>query len=255
MGFTGVVLRRVVEGAQLGLTVDGVAVDVDLGIQAVQVAVLLDHQRVHFQQRQVVVLEQLGQTDEDLGELLDLVTFQAQLESQVAALVGLSAHQRIDGGLENLLRSVVRDLLDVHATFGGSHEHDAAAGTIDHGAQIELLVDVGAGFDQDLADRLTVGVGLVGHQTLAQPLGGEFLGFFFALDQLHATGLTAATGMYLGFDDPLVAADTAASLVGLLGGVYSEAFGNGQAVFSEQLLTLILVEIHACLPSSLGIAH
>ena len=248
MGFTGVVLGRVVHGAQLRLTVQGVAVDVDLGIQAVQVAVFLDHQRVHFQQGQVVVLEQLRQADEDMGELLDLVALQAQLEGQLAALVRLRADQRVDGSLEDLLGSVVGDLLDVHATFGGSHEHDAAAGTIDDGAEVQLLVDVGAGLHQDLADRLAVGVGLVGHQVLAQPLLGERLGVLFALHQLHTARFTAAAGVHLSFDDPLAAADLVAGFCGLFGGVYGKALGYRQAVFSEQLLTLIFVEIHACLP-------
>ena len=59
-----------------------------LASRAVQVAVFLDHQRVHFQQGQVVVLEQLRQADEDMGELLDLVALQAQLEGQLAAWYG-----------------------------------------------------------------------------------------------------------------------------------------------------------------------
>src|SRR5690606_39365523 len=58
------------------------ALPIYLGIQAVQVAVLLDHQRVDLEQGQVVVLEQLGEANEDVGELLDLVTLQAQLEGQ-----------------------------------------------------------------------------------------------------------------------------------------------------------------------------
>ncbi|MCY1228304.1 hypothetical protein D9M72_406100 [compost metagenome] len=250
MGFTGVVLGRVVHGAQLGLTVQGVAVDIDLGVQAVQVAVGLDDQRVHFQQGQVVVLEQLGQVHEDVGELLDLITLQTQLESQLAALEGLSADQRVDGGLEDLLGSVVSNFLDVHATFGGSHEHDAAAGTIYHGAQVQFLGDVGAGFDQDFADRLTVGVSLIGHQALAQPVGGEGLGLFLAFDQLHAARFTAAASVDLGFHDPFATTDFFAGFCGFFRGVYGKALGYGQAVFSEQLLTLILVEIHACLPSS-----
>ena len=131
-----------------------------------QVAVLLDHQRVHFQQRQVVVLEQLGEADEDMHELLDLIALQPQLECQLARLERLRTDQRVDGGLENLLGRVVSDFLDIHATFGGGHEHDPATGAIDHGAQIELLVDIGAGLDEDLAHRLTIGVGLIGHQTL-----------------------------------------------------------------------------------------
>src|SRR5690606_40272871 len=89
----------------------------------------------------------------------------------------------------------------------------------------------------------------------AQPLGGEGLGVFAALDQFHAASLAATTSVDLGLDHPHVAANLVAGLCSLFRGVYSEALGYGQAVFSEQLLTLILVEIHACLPSSLGIAH
>ena len=59
-----------------------------------QIAVGLDHQRVHFQQGQVIVLEQLGEADEDVYELLDLVTLEAQLERQFARLEGLRAYQR-----------------------------------------------------------------------------------------------------------------------------------------------------------------
>ena len=138
------------EGLQLWLTVHGVGIDVDLGIEAVQVAVGLDDQRVHFQQGQIVILEQLGQANEDLGELLNLLAFQTQLERQFTTLERLSADQRIDGSLEDLLGSFVSDFLDVHATFGGSHEHDTAARTIDYSAQVQLFGDVSAGFDRIL---------------------------------------------------------------------------------------------------------
>ncbi|MNG89627.1 hypothetical protein D3C79_484990 [compost metagenome] len=233
------------EGFQLRLTVHGVGVDVDLGIEAVQVAVGLDHQRVHFQQGQVVILEQLGQTNEDLGELLNLLAFQAQLECQLATLERLSADQRVDGGLEDLLRRFVSDFLDVHATFGGSHEHDTAARAIDYSAQVQLFGDVSAGFDQNLGDGLTVGIGLVGNQILAQPLCSERLGVFLAANQLDAARFTATTRVNLGFYNPLVPADLVAGFCSLLRGVDCETLGNWQAVFSEQLLTLILVKIHA----------
>ncbi len=245
MGFTGIVLGRVVEGFQLRLTVHGVGIDVDLGIEAVQVAVGLDHQRVHFQQGQVVILEQLGQAHEDLGELLNLLAFQTQLERQLTTLERLSADQWIDSGLEDFFRRVVRDFLDVHTTFGGGHEHDAAARTIDHSAQVQLFGDVGAGFDQNLGDGLTVGIGLVGDQILAQPLCSERLGVFLAANQLDAARFTATASVNLGFDDPLVPADLVAGFCRFFRGVDRETLGNWQAVLSEQLLTLILVKIHA----------
>jgi hypothetical protein len=47
-----------------------------------------------------VILEQLGQTYEDLGELSNLLAFQAQLECQLATLEWLSANQWIDGGFQ-----------------------------------------------------------------------------------------------------------------------------------------------------------
>ncbi len=92
MGLARVILGRVSHVAKLGLAVDRVTVDIDLGIQAVQVAVGLDHQRVHLKQRQIVVLEKLGKADEDMDELLDLIALQTQLECQLARLEGLSPH-------------------------------------------------------------------------------------------------------------------------------------------------------------------
>ncbi len=255
VGFARVILRRIVESLQLWLTVHGVGVDVDLGVEAMQVAVSLDHQRVHFQQGQIVVLEQFGQTGEDLGELSDLLAFQTQLECQIATLERLSANQWIDRGLENLFRSVVSDLLDVHATFGGSHEHDTTAGTVYNSAQVQLFGDIGARLDQDLGHWLTIGVSLVSHQTLAQPLLCERCSVFLAANQLYAARFTATTCVNLGFDDPLGSADLVAGFCCCFGGVYCVAFGYWQAVFSEQLLTLILVKIHAYYRLRLGTAH
>src|SRR3546814_4227603 len=69
---------------------------------------------------------------------LDLLAFQAELECQLATLEWLGANQWIDGGLEDFLRGIVSDFLDVHATFGGSHEHDTAARTVNNSAQVQI---------------------------------------------------------------------------------------------------------------------
>lgn len=140
------------------------------------------------------------------------------------------------------------NLLDVHATFGGGHEHDTSAGAIDHRAQIQLLGDLGAGFDEDLADRLPVGVGLVSHQTLIQPLLGERAGLFLATNQLDAAGLAATAGMHLGLHHPGVAANLVAGFGGLLRSIDCIAPGHRQSILGKQLLTLIFVKIHASIP-------
>src|SRR5690606_16599391 len=64
--------------------------------------------------------------------------------------------------------------------------------------------------------------------------------------------LATTTGMHLGLDHPHIAADFVTCRCGLFRGVYGIALGYGQAVFSEQLLTLIFMEIHACLPFVFG---
>jgi hypothetical protein len=49
----------------------------------------------------------------------------------------------------------------------------------------------------------------------------------------------------LGFDNPFGPADFVARFCCCFRGVYGETLGYWQAVLSEQLLTLILVKIHA----------
>ena len=137
------------------------------------------------------------------------------------------------------------DFLDVHATFGGSHEHDTTARTVNDSAQVQLFSDISARLNQDLGDRLTIGVSLVSHQTLAQPLLCECFSVFFAANQLNAARFTATTCVNLGFYNPFGPTDFVASFCGCFRGVYCITLGYWQAVFSEQLLTLILVKIHA----------
>lgn len=92
---------------------------------------------------------------------------------------------------------------------------------------------------------MAIGISLVSHQTLAQPLLCEGLGVFFAANQLDAARFTATTGVDLGFDNPFGTTDFVASFCCCFRGVYCVTLGYWQAVFSEQLLTLILVKIHA----------
>jgi hypothetical protein len=104
-------------------------------------------------------------------------------------------------------------------------------------------------FDQDLVDRLALLVGLVGHQVAAQPVRCEVANLVLALDQLHATRLAAPTGVYLGLDDPLAAADLLGGLDCLLGCFRGVALRHGQSVLGKQLFALIFVQIHGVLPS------
>jgi hypothetical protein len=82
MGFAGVVLGRIVHLAQLGLAVQGVAVDVDLGVQAVQVAGGGDHQRVDLRAgRKVIVQEHLARPMKILVNCLIWSPFRPSLKA------------------------------------------------------------------------------------------------------------------------------------------------------------------------------
>ena len=209
-----------------------------------QVALLGDNQRVDLDQREILVDEQLGQAHEDFDELLDLVTLEAELEREFAALVWLGTHQRVNGGPQDFLRRLVGDFFNLDTTFRGRHENDTTRGAIDHRAEIEFIGDIGTGFNQYLAHRLAVGIRLVSHQVLAQPFTGEFPDLVLALDQLYTPRLAATASVHLGFYHPHGAAYQARCIHRFLGSFYRIAPGNRQPVFGKQLLALILMKIH-----------
>jgi hypothetical protein len=75
----------------------------------------------------------------DLGELLNLFTFQTQFERQLATLVRHRACQRIDGDFVDQVRGFFRHFFDFHAAFGRGHEHHATGATVNNRAQVQLF--------------------------------------------------------------------------------------------------------------------
>ncbi len=86
---------------------------------------------------------------------------EAELERQLARLVGLQADGGVDVFLEDLLGRGVGDLFDLHAAGLRGHEDDLGRGAVEHQAEIELAVDGRAGFDQQALDLLSRRAGLV----------------------------------------------------------------------------------------------
>ncbi|CSI82524.1 Uncharacterised protein [Vibrio cholerae] len=62
---------------QFGLTVHSIGVDVDFAIKAQQVTFRSNHQRVDFQQCEIILSKHFTQAHEDFHELFDLITLQA----------------------------------------------------------------------------------------------------------------------------------------------------------------------------------
>ena len=129
--------------------------------------------------------------------------------AQLADLVGLQAGVGIELLLEDQLRRLGGDLLDVHAAFARGHQHRHRRGAVEDDAQVQLAGDVAACFDEHPADRLALGAGLDRDQLLAEQLRGDVLRFVGDFDELHAAllgvvfdrPLAAAAGVDLGLHD------------------------------------------------------
>ena len=130
----------------------------------------------------------------------------------------------------------MRDLFDLHAARGGADGEERAVGAVEQEGEVVLLRDRAGFLDQDLVDRVALDV----H---AEDLGGLLLGVGGVGGDLHATGLTAASGLDLGLDD-----DAAGQLLGcrtcLLHGVRDNAARHRDAVLREELLRLMFEQVH-----------
>ena len=133
-----------------------VVVDVDLGVERDQVAVLRHDQRIELDQRQVALensLYSVRAMSLELGELLAGVS--PSPKPSCAALVGLQARRGIDVDAQDLLGCRARHLLDVHAAGGRGDEGDALRLRSTQQRQVQLALDRGAGFDVHEVDGQT----------------------------------------------------------------------------------------------------
>ncbi len=162
---------------------------------------------------------------------------------------------RIDRDGDDLVRRVVRDLLDVHAAFGRGDDRDARDFAVDQHREIELLLDRGALLDVDAVDLLALRAGLQRDESRTEHLPGELLYFVDRLGDAHAAlvaglrflefALAAAAGVDLRLDGPHRAAELLCRLHGLRHREGRKALRNRHAEFRENRFALVLVDVHA----------
>ena len=109
----------------VGVAVERVVVEVDLGVEADDLVVLGHHQRIDLQQAHVLGREGAIELGQDCFDLLGEIARQLERLRHAAAVMRHDAGRRIDREGEDFLRRLVRDFLDVHAAFGGNDEGDA----------------------------------------------------------------------------------------------------------------------------------
>ncbi|MNL32523.1 hypothetical protein D3C87_1543810 [compost metagenome] len=144
--------------------------------------------------------------------------------------------------------------LDIHAAFGGDHEGDARGGAIDQQRTVELAGDIGTILDIEAVDLLAGGAGLLGHQRIAEHFAGIGDDVFDRLGEAHAAlgigpkflelALAAAAGMDLALDHIERAGQRLGSGLRFVSRENGNALGNRRAIFLQQRLGLVFMDIH-----------
>ncbi|CAH1659504.1 hypothetical protein CHELA40_11740 [Chelatococcus asaccharovorans] len=244
------------------MPVERVGIEGDFRIEALQLAVLGDDQRVDLEHRHVLGDEGGVEIGDELAGLLGEVAGEAERLRHGAAVVRHHAGRRIDREGMDLLGRLVSDVLDVHAAFRRDDEGNAPRGAVDEGREVELALDIGAVLDIDAVDLLAGRSGLDRDEGVAEHLADEGLDLIDGLGEAHAAllaglgllelALAAAAGVDLALHHPQRAAKLLGGGFGLIDRKNGPTSGNGGAEFLEDGLALVLVNIH---PFSLSAAE
>ena len=134
------------------------------------------------------------------------------------------------------LGPVRRDLLDVDAALGREHVERLLRAAVERDREVVLLRDLGRLLDPEPADDVAADVE-------PEDVARLRLGVVRLVGELDAARLAAAAGQHLRLDD-----DLAAELLGgrarLLGRRREPPVGDRDPEAAEELLALVLVEIH-----------
>jgi hypothetical protein len=160
---------------------------------------------------------------------------------------GLETHQALHGMhalARDRRRPVLGELFDVDATFGRRDDDRRLCGAIHDDREIHLAVDVAAGLDVEGLDDPALRTGLGRDDRLAEQALRDLLRLVGAAHELHAAGLAAASGVDLHLDhrERLVQRDE--RLADFVDRLARDALADGHAELRQQLLGLILVDVH-----------
>src|ERR1700738_406349 len=254
LDFLGIFLGLVAQRQHFRVAIERVVVERYLGVEHTQVALFGDDQRGDLQHRHVLGDEGRVELGYQLLCLLGEIALEAQRLGDDAAVVAHDAGGGIDREGHDLLRRVVRDVLDIDAAFGRDHERYFGGFAVDQDRQVKLLVDVGAFLDVEPIDLLAVRSGLRRDQRRAQHLLGEFIDLGDRFGDAHPAlvagggflelALAAAAGVDLALHHPDRAGNGFCGDVGIGGPQHRHAARDRHAEFMQQRLGLVFMNIH-----------
>ncbi len=228
------------QGGVLAVPEAGVLVQGDLGIQRQHRAVGRLGQRVHLDQRGVLLREDLPQLDGDRDDLVPHLRREVRGVNDLGGLGLVDPARGVDGHLGQLVGPGGGDLLDVHPAGHRGHRQEGPVRPVEQVGEVVLLGDLrGLGHHHAVGD--------VPLDVEAQDVLGPRPGVLGAVGELHAAGLAAAAGLHLRLDH-----DGRGDLPGdgfrLLGGLGDPAGKHGNAVRGQHVTGLVLEEIHEQAP-------
>ena len=148
----------------------------------------------------------------------------------------LEAEQRVDVEAGDRVRVLLGDLLDVHAALRRQHHQRGLGRAVEHDRGVVLGRDVRGLLDPQLVDGVAADV----H---AEDGLGVLLGLLDRVGHLDAAGLAAAADLDLRLDHA-GEAQLERPLHRVLDARGGRALGHGDAVAGEELLALVLEEVH-----------
>ncbi len=223
--------------ADVRVLVERVVVDRHLRVERAQLSLRRDDQRVDLDEHRVLLAEAAVGGLEDRGDLLVLGRRDRGGEGEAAGDPRVVPAERVEVQPREGLGALCRDLLDLDAALGRQHQQGALGTRSNVIERVVLACDVGRALDPQAPHDVPADVE-------AEDVAREALGLVGAGRELDAAGLAATAGEHLRLDD-----DRAAELLcrgARLGRrVGDAALGDGDAVAGEQLLALVLIEVHA----------
>ncbi len=226
------------------MTEQRVVVKADLGVEADQLFILGDDERVHLEQAHVLRGEGPIEVGDQRAHLLLQIGVETERLRQAPHVMRADVCDRIDRDGDDLVRRVVRDLLDVHAAFRGGDDRDARRLTVDQHREIEFLLDRRAVLDIEAVDDLSFRPGLVRHQRRAEDALCFLLNVLDRFDYLDAAGLAAPARMDLRFHDPHRAAEVFRGFRRLIDAEGRKSARHRHAEFRQDRFRLVLVDVH-----------
>ena len=191
-------------------------VEVELGVECHDIVILGDDERVDLREAAVLADKGPVEVHHELRDLANGIVREVHPVGHAARLERQQTDGRVDVLLEDLVRHLSGDLLNLHAALLRAHHDDTRRLAVNDEREIVFLLDGRSGLDEQTVDALTGRARLMRDEDLAEELLRRSLDGFKRVDDLDASRLAAAARMDLRLDDDDIRAELSRILHGLL---------------------------------------